>query len=583
MKSSSTFKTIKKLFSYINKQIFVLIISLLATLLNVILTLYIPVLVGEAIDNLIGVNQVNFEIIGTIIVKIIIITIVIAILQWLISILNNNITYKVIKNIRVDAFKKLQTLSIKSLDNKSQGKLINLIITDIQVIGDGLLMGFTGFFSGIVTIVGTIILMVRINVWIALVVIILTPISLFVAKGISKHTYSMFKKQATDRGKQTDVIDEMITNIKTVQSLHQEDYVINKFKQTNDDLQKSSLKAIFYSSLVNPSTRFVNALVYAAVGIVASLLIILTSYSISVGKLASLLSYANQYTKPFNEISNIISELQNAFACAARVFEFIEEEDQSPDNQNAMEINNVNGNIQINKVFFSYSKDKKLIQNFNLNVKQGQKIAIVGPTGCGKTTLINLLMRFYDIDSGSIKIDGKDIFDITRKSLRLSYGMVLQDTWLRNDTIRNNLILDDTNISDEKMIEICKICHAHSFIKRMPNGYDTIINENGENLSTGQKQLLCIARVMLSNPSMLILDEATSNIDTKTEKKINDAFLHLMEGKTTFIVAHRLSTIVNADCILVMKDGQIIEQGNHQELLNKNGFYTKLYNSQFQR
>ncbi len=582
-KSTSSFSTLRGLLKYIKKQWLYLIISLIATAFNVLLTLYIPILVGEAIDNLIGIGMVNFELIKNLIIQVIIITISVALLQWLVSIINNIITYKVIKDIRISAFQKLQSLSLKTIDQKAQGELVNLIITDIQVIGDGLLMGFSGFFSGIITIIGTIILMFTINVWITLVVIVLTPISLFVARFISKRTYSMFKLQANDRGRQTNLIDEMISNLETVKSLHQEQLVINRFNETNDALCKSSLKSIFFSSLVNPSTRFVNSLVYAAVVITSAFLIITNAYPISVGNLSTLLSYANQYTKPFNEISGIISELQNALACANRVFNFINEPDQEPDPDPATILDTPKGNINIENVYFSYHPDQKLIQNFNLKVKKGEKIAIVGPTGCGKTTLINLLMRFYDINSGTIHIDGINIMNMTRKNLRLSYGMVLQDTWLRNDTIRNNLVLDNQNITDEELKAICKICHVHSFVKRMPKGYDTIISENGGMLSTGQKQLLCIARVMLSNPPMLILDEATSNIDTKTEKNINEAFLHLMEGKTTFIVAHRLSTIVNADCILVMKDGKIIEQGKHQELIKQNGFYTQLYNSQFQK
>ncbi len=582
MMKNVTFTTLKTLLSYVKRQWILLLVSFVATVFNVLLTLYIPILIGNAIDNLVGVNQVDFDATHSLLLEIIIISIIIALLQWAVNIINNNITFRVVKDIRVTAFKKLQTLAFKTLDARSQGELVNLIITDVQVIGDGLLMGFTGFLSGIVTIIGTIALMLNINVWVALIVIVLTPISLLVAKGISKKTYTMFKVQASDRGRQTDVIDEMISSIKTVQALGQEDKVIEKFNTTNVALKNSSLKAIFFSSLVNPTTRFVNALVYASVGVSASLITILSSYTISIGMLASLLSYANQYTKPFNEISGIISELQNALACASRVFAFIDEKDQRPDSENAITLLNPQGNVEIKNVYFAYRENQKLIENFNLTVTKGQKIAIVGPTGSGKTTLINLLMRFYDINSGSIAIDGNNLNDVTRSSLRLSYGMVLQDTWLRNDTVRNNLLLGLKNVSDDELIETCKICHVHNFIKRLPLGYDTVISENGSNLSTGQKQLLCIARVMLKKPSMLILDEATSNIDTRTEKKINDAFLHLMENKTTFIVAHRLSTIVNADCILVMKDGQIIEQGKHADLIKRNGFYTKLYNSQFE-
>ncbi len=573
-------RTVKTLFGYVKRQWILLLVSCVATVASVLLTLYIPVLIGEAIDKLVGLGQVDFEGIHKLLVEIITLSIVIALLQWATSIINNVVTFKVVKDVRKVAFSKLQTLAFKTLDVRSQGELVNLIITDVQVIGDGLLMGFSGFLSGIVTIVGTIALMISINVFVALIVVVLTPISLFVAKGISKRTYDMFKVQASDRGAQTAVIDEMISSVKTVQALGQEDRVIEKFNSTNVALEKSSLKAIFFSSLVNPSTRFVNALVYASVGVSASLLIVLSPYTISIGMLASLLSYANQYTKPFNEISGIISELQNAFACASRVFAFIDEKDQAPDRENAITLENVEGAVEIKNVYFSYRENQKLIENFNLKVNKGEKIAIVGPTGCGKTTLINLLMRFYDVNSGTIFVDGVDVLDVTRKSLRDGYGMVLQDTWLRNASVRENLTMGE-DISEDEIVEVCKICHVHSFVKRLPEGYDTVITENGSNLSTGQKQLLCIARAMLKKPKMLILDEATSNIDTRTEKKINDAFLRLMEGKTTFIVAHRLSTIVNADCILVMKDGHVIEQGKHLELLERNGFYTKLYNSQF--
>lgn len=577
----TSFRTLIRILSYSKKQTLLLVTSLLATIANVALTLCIPILIGNAIDNIIEKGLVHFEKILPIIIEIIIVSLIIALLQWLISIFNNKICYKIIQNIRIDAFNKLETLPLKTIDNKSQGELVNLIIADIQVIGDGLLLGFNGFFSGIMTILGTIGIMLSINKIIAVAVIVLTPISLFVAKGISKRTYAMFKKQAQDRSAQTAVIDEMIGNIKTVQSLNQETKAIEAFNKSNEELKKSSLKAIFFSSLVNPSTRFVNSLIYATVAIASALLTILTPYKISVGKLASLLNYANQYTKPFNEISGIISELQNAFACANRVFEFIDKIDEEKDKENAISINNPQGNLSIEHVYFSYTPEQKLIEDLNVQVSKGQKIAIVGPTGCGKTTLINLLMRFYDINSGKITVDNTNIDDITRKSLRLSYGMVLQDTWLRNDTIKNNLTLNDDSISDERIVEVCKICHTHNFIKKMPEAYNTIINEQASNLSTGQKQLLCIARVMLQNPSMLILDEATSNIDTRTEMKINEAFNHLMQSKTSFIVAHRLSTILSADLILVMKDGKIIEQGKHEELLSKNGFYTSLYNSQF--
>ncbi len=579
MKSLSL-STVRTLFGYVKRQWILLLTSCIATVASVLLTLYIPVLIGEAIDNLVGLGQVDFDGIHKLLIEIIVLSVVIALLQWATSIINNVVTFKVVKDVRQSAFKKLQTLAFKTLDTRSQGELVNLIITDVQVIGDGLLMGFSGFLSGIVTIVGTIALMITINVFVALIVVVLTPISLFVAKGISKRTYNMFKVQASDRGVQTAVIDEMISSVKTVQALGQEERVIEKFNATNVALEKSSLKAIFFSSLVNPSTRFVNALVYASVGVSASLITVLSPYTISVGMLASLLSYANQYTKPFNEISGIISELQNAFACASRVFAFIDEKDQEPDKEGAITLENVEGAVEISNVYFSYRENQKLIENFNLKVNKGEKIAIVGPTGCGKTTLINLLMRFYDVNSGTISVDGVDALDVTRKSLRDGYGMVLQDTWLRNASVRENLTMGE-KISEDEIVEVCKTCHVHSFVKRLPEGYDTLITENGSNLSTGQKQLLCIARAMLKKPKMLILDEATSNIDTRTEKKINDAFLRLMEGKTTFIVAHRLSTIVNADCILVMKDGHIIEQGKHLELLSRNGFYTKLYNSQF--
>lgn len=568
----------KRLLHYVMKYWYLIILSLLLTVVIVGLTLYIPILIGNAIDNLSGVNNVNSDNIFIILGKIIILIILIALFQWLVTMLNNLTTFKVIKDIRIQAFNKLSTLPLNYLDSHSHGELVNLIITDIQSINDGLLMGFNGFFQGILTIFGTIFFMIRINIWIAIIVIFLTPLSLFVARKIAKSTYSMFKRQAIARGEQTSVIEEMIGNVKTVQSLNKEDYAIKNFDKTNDELQICSLKATFYSSLTNPSTRFINALVYAFVGVGAALL-----STITIGNLASLLSYANQYTKPFNEISGIITELQNALACASRVFKFIDEQDEVKDNIDAITLVNPKGNITLDHVSFSYSKHKKLIEDLNLKIKAGSKIAIVGPTGSGKTTLINLLMRFYDCDSGSILVDEINIKDIRRNDLRLNYGMILQDTWLRNDTVKNNLTLGDNSITMEEIIDVCKICHCTSFISRLPNTFDTLITEEGENLSTGQKQLLCIARVMLKKPKMLILDEATSNIDTKTEKKINDAFDKLMIGRTSFIVAHRLSTILSADCILVMKDGNIIEQGNHEELLSKNGFYTSLYNSQFSK
>lgn len=546
-------------------------------------TLVVPVFFGQVIDEIVE-NGINFS---AIYVKFIIIGACIAVTclaQWLMNIINNRITYKVVKDIREEAFRNIQRLPLKFIDGHSYGDIVGRAIADVDTFADGLLMGFTQLFTGVLTIVGTLVIMLVINWIIALVVVVITPLSLFVAKYIASRTYSMFKKTSEVRGEQTAFIDEMIGNVKVVQAFSREDENLEKFDEINNRLTKASLKSIFFSSLVNPSTRFINSIVYAAVALTGALMLVLNTplpLAFSVGVLTSLLAYANQYTKPFNEISGVITELQNAIACAGRIYEIIDEPAEVPDSISAVALENVEGNVAFDNVYFSYTSDKKLIENFNLNVKAGQRIAIVGPTGCGKTTLINLLMRFYDSASGSISVDGNDIFNVTRKSLRSNYGMVLQDTWLKNGTVRENILMGKPEATEEEMVEAAKAAHSHNFIMQLPHGYDTIIAEDGGNLSQGQKQLLCITRIMLSLPPMLILDEATSSIDTRTERRIQDAFAKLMLGRTSFIVAHRLSTIQEADLILVMKDGNIIEQGTHSELLALNGFYSKLYNSQF--
>ena len=568
--------TMKQMFQYVKKHSLFVILSVLFAAVSVALTLYVPILIGDAVDLIVAPGQVDFEAILKILLVIGVCIGITGIAQWIMNICNNRITYHVVHDIRKDAFDKLQILPLKYIDGHSRGEIVSRVIADVDQFADGLLMGFTQFFTGIVTIVGTLLFMLTIHPGITVVVIVITPVSLFVAAFIAKNTYDMFQQQSKARGEQTALIDEMIGNKKVVQAFGREKAVLEQFDDINENLRKCSLKAIFFSSLTNPCTRFVNSLVYAAVGIYGAVLAI--GGGISVGQLTSFLSYANQYTKPFNEISGVITELQNALACAARIFDFINE---TPQPEEDTEILTANGHVALSDVDFSYVPEKPLIQNFNLKVKPGQRVAIVGPTGCGKTTVINLLMRFYDVNCGSISVADKDIREVTRKSLRTSFGMVLQDTWLRTGTIRENIAMGNPDATLDEVIVAAKAAHAHSFIKRLPNGYDTVIGEDGGNLSQGQKQLLCIARVMLCLPPMLILDEATSSIDTRTEIRIQKAFAAMMQGRTSFIVAHRLSTIMEADVILVMKDGNIIEQGNHEELLAKGGFYTTLYNSQF--
>ena len=575
--------TIRKVLGYIKEYRILLLLSIILATATVALTLYIPILIGNAIDHIIGPDNVNLEAIIQILVKVGVTIGITAVLQWLMNIINNNISYQVVRDIRKKAFQKIEILPLSYIDGHSHGEIVSRIIADVDQFADGLLMGFTQLFTGIITIIGTLAFMLTIHVQITFIVVILTPLSLFVANFIAKRTYSMFQLQSETRGEQTGLINEMIGNAKTVQAFSYQEEALNKFDEINGRLEKTSLRAVFYSSLTNPCTRFINNLVYAAVAFAGALAVIGGDIAsvMTVGGLSSFLSYANQYTKPFNEISGVITELQNALACAGRVFELIEEQPQIPDASDAIRLEDARGNINLEKVAFSYVPERPLIRNFNLQVKPGQRVAIVGPTGCGKTTVINLLMRFYDVNSGSIKVEGIDIRDITRKSLRENYGMVLQDTWLKSDTIRENIAMGKADASDEEVMAAAKAAHAHGFIKRLTNGYDTVIGEDGGSLSQGQKQLLSIARVMLCLPPMLILDEATSSIDTRTEIKIQEAFARLMEGRTSFIVAHRLSTIREADIILVMKDGDIIEQGNHDQLLSLNGFYSNLYNSQF--
>ena len=569
----------KRVLKYIRKYTPALVLSLLLAGLTVLLTLYIPILTGNAVDLIIGKGQVDMPGIFAIMKKIAIAMIITAVGQWVMNTCNNYITYHVIRDIRTDAFAKLEILPLKYLDAHAYGDIVSRVIADVDTFAEGLLMGFTQLFTGVLTILCTLGFMLVTNVPITLVVVCITPVSFLVAKFIATKTYSMFKEQSETRGEQTSLIEEMIDNQKIVNTFSRGEAVKSKFGEINGRLQKCSLKAIFFSSITNPATRFVNSLVYAGVGVFGALVAI--KGGISVGRLSCFLSYANQYTKPFNEISGVVTELQNAFVCAGRIFELIDEEPQVPDAADARVLEEAQGNVDLKDVYFQYVPEKKLIQNFNLQVKPGQRVAIVGPTGCGKTTVINLLMRFYDVNSGSIKVDGTDIRDITRGSLRTNYGMVLQETWLRSGTIRDNICMGKPDATEEEIIAAAKASHAHSFIKRLPQGYDTVITEDGGSLSQGQKQLLCITRVMLCLPPMLILDEATSSIDTRTEIKIQNAFATMMEGRTSFIVAHRLSTIQSADVILVMKDGNIIEQGNHETLLAKGGFYANLYNSQF--
>ena len=579
MQKTNNKATMKRVLKYIRKYTPALVLSLLLAGLTVLLTLYIPILTGNAVDLIIGKGQVDMPGIFSIMKKIAIAMIITAVGQWVMNTCNNYITYHVIRDIRTDAFAKLEILPLKYLDAHAYGDIVSRVIADVDTFADGLLMGFTQLFTGVLTILCTLGFMLVTNVPITLVVVCITPVSFLVAKFIATKTYSMFKEQSETRGEQTSLIEEMIDNQKIVNTFSRGEAVKSKFGEINGRLQKCSLKAIFFSSITNPATRFVNSLVYAGVGVFGALVAI--KGGISVGRLSCFLSYANQYTKPFNEISGVVTELQNAFVCAGRIFELIDEEPQVPDAADARVLEDAQGNVDLKNVYFQYVPEKKLIQNFNLQVKPGQRVAIVGPTGCGKTTVINLLMRFYDVNSGSIKVDGTDIRDITRGSLRTNYGMVLQETWLRSGTIRDNICMGKPDATEEEIIAAAKASHAHSFIKRLPQGYDTVITEDGGSLSQGQKQLLCITRVMLCLPPMLILDEATSSIDTRTEIKIQNAFATMMEGRTSFIVAHRLSTIQSADVILVMKDGNIIEQGNHETLLAKGGFYANLYNSQF--
>ena len=571
--------TIKTVLRYIKRYRVLVVLSLIFAAVTAALTLYVPILTGQGIDCMVSKGKIDFAALGEIILKIIIIVIITAVLQWFMNICNNRITYGVVRDIRNEAFKKIEKMPLSYIDTHQHGDIVSRVIADVDQFADGLLMGFTQAFTGVITIVGTLVFMLSINIKITLLVVCITPLSLVVANFIAKRTYKLFRTQSEIKGEQTNIINEMVGNQKVVKAYSKEKDVLAKFDEINDRLGKISLKAIFYSSTTNPSTRFVNSMVYALVGVVGAIFAI--GEHITVGGLSSFLSYANQYTKPFNEISSVITELQNALACASRIFELIYEKAEEPDDENAVSNIETDGTVELKDVCFSYVPDKKLIQNFNLKVKSGQRIAIVGPTGCGKTTLINLLMRFYDVNSGEIKISGYNIKELKREALRSSYGMVLQETWLKAGTIKENLMMGKENATMDEVIAAAKASHAHGFIRRMPEGYDTYIGEDGGNLSQGQKQLLCIARVMLTKPPMLILDEATSSIDTRTEIKIQEAFNTLMEGRTSFIVAHRLSTIREADVILVMKDGNVIEQGSHDELMSRNGFYAKLYNSQF--
>lgn len=582
-------ETLVKVLKYMKPYRFWLIAAIIMAAVSVVFTLYLPILTGDAVDVLLHflpsfreTVDSNFDwwyILRQLLVKMGVVILLTAAAQWIMSLCNNHIVYSIIEDIREKAFDKIQKVPLKYLDGHSHGDIMSRVVADVDTFADGLLLGFTQLFTGVITILGTLLFMLSENVGITAVVVLITPVSLFVASFIAKKTFKMFQLQSTTRGEQTTLINEMITNHKEVKAFGREAAVMEDFDEINGRLEKCSLRAIFFSSLTNPCTRFVNSLVYMGVGLTGSLAVI--RGGLTVGQLICFLSYANQYTKPFNEISGVITELQNALACAARIFELIEEEPQIPDAEDARVLTDVDGAVSLNKVSFSYSRDRKLIEDLNLDVKTGQRIAIVGPTGCGKTTIINLLMRFYDVDGGSISVEGTDIRDITRKSLRTSYGMVLQETWLKQGTIRDNIIVGKPDATDEEVIAAAKASHAHSFIRRLPEGYDTVISEDGGSLSQGQKQLLCITRVMLCLPPMLILDEATSSIDTRTEIRIQKAFATMMEGRTSFIVAHRLSTIQNADVILVMKDGHIIEQGNHEELLARKGFYAELYNSQF--
>ena len=570
---------LKRVLTHIKKYRILVILSFVCAMITVASTLYAPNLTGDAIDLIVGKGLVDFDGIKDIIYTFVMVTVVTVLSQWFMNIINNHITYSVVRDIRIEVFNHMEELPLSYIDSHKHGDIVSRIVSDIDQFADGLLMGFTQLFTGIVTILATLGFMIAVNVPIALVVIVLTPLSLFVASFIAKRTYHLFHRQSETRGEITALVDEMIGQQKIVQAFGYEDEALERFGEINDRLEKDSMSATFYSSIVNPCTRFLNNLVYAAVGIIGAVSVISTGFT--VGQLTCFLSYANQYTKPFNEISNVITELQNAMACAGRVFELLDETPQVPEKENAHVLTDTKGAIEIKDVNFSYVKDKTLITNLNLSVKPGMRVAIVGPTGCGKSTLINLLMRFYDVDTGSISVDGTDIRDMTRDSLRQNYGMVLQETWLKSGTIRENIAYGKPDATDEEIVQAAKLAHSDSFIRRLPQGYDTVIAEDGGNLSQGQKQLLCITRVMLLLPPMLILDEATSSIDTRTEIRIQKAFNRMMQGRTSFIVAHRLSTIREADVILVMKDGNIIEKGNHDQLMAQNGFYTNLYNSQF--
>lgn len=572
-------KTLVKVMKYIKKYRMLVVLSLIFAAVTVVTTLYLPILTGNAVDLMVKKGKVDFVGLKPIVRTMLIVLVITGVAQWIMNICNNYITYHVVQDIRKDAMDRIQIVPLKYLDGHAAGDIVSRVIADADQFADGLLMGFTQAFTGVMTIIGTLGFMLWINGWITLVVILVTPLSFFVAGFIAKKSYSMFQLQSKARGEQTALIDEMIGNQRVVQAYGHEKRSLEQFDEINGRLEKYSLRATFFSSITNPATRFVNNLVYAGVGIVGAFFAI--HGMLTVGRLSSFLSYANQYTKPFNEISGVITELQNAIACAARVFELMEAEPQEPDSPDAIELTQVKGAVELKNVSFSYVPEQKLIRDFNLSVKPGQRVAIVGPTGCGKTTVINLLMRFYDVNKGVIAVDGTDIRNMTRASLRSNIGMVLQETWLKDGTIRDNIIMGKPDATEEEIIAAAKATHAHSFIKRLPQGYDTVVREDGDNLSQGQKQLLCITRVMLCQPPMLILDEATSSIDTRTEIRIQRAFEKLMKGRTSFIVAHRLSTIKNADIILVMKDGNIIEQGSHESLLAQNGFYANLYNSQF--
>ena len=573
---------LNRVFSYVGRYKIHLAFSLLLAAVSVAGTLYVPVLLGNVIDFIVDKGNVDFDGMVPILVEVCVIVGVVALSQWIMNVLNNKITFGVVKDMRDKAFSKIEKLPVSYIDSHPSGEIVSRVIADVDQFADGLLMGFTQFFTGIITIIGTLIFMLSINFWITVVVVIVTPLSFVIASFVAKKTHKMFTLQSETRGEQTAFIDEMIGNAKTVDAYSHYDENLKTFDEINARLKEYSLKAVFFSSITNPATRFVNSIVYAAVALFGAFLAVKTEQqAITVGVLAAFLSYASQYTKPFNEISGVVTELQNAFACAGRLFELLEEKEVPPDKENAVELKTVDGKLELKNVCFSYVENKKLIDNFNLSVKPGQRVAIVGPTGCGKTTLINLLMRFYDVNSGNIIIDDNDYDNVTRKSLRQNFGMVLQDTWLKSGTIRDNIKMGAPDATDDEVIEAAKKAHSHSFIKRLPEGYDTLIGEDGGSLSQGQKQLLCITRLMLCKPPMLILDEATSSIDTRTEIKIQKAFAALMQGRTTFIVAHRLATIKEADVILVMNNGSIVEQGTHKELLALDGFYTNLYNSQF--